>query len=144
VGIVEYSTIRPTWITPVYGRVSSPAGNRTNPVTGNPEFHDGIDIALAVGTPIFAPKDGEVIASGYSASFGRFMRLAHYDGYVTFYAHLSSAVAAIGDIVFQGEQIAYSGNTGQSTGPHLHFGIFHNGQFVDPLNYVSPVVGDSP
>jgi murein DD-endopeptidase MepM/ murein hydrolase activator NlpD len=126
------------WIPPANGRISSPSGNRYNPVTGRREFHDGIDIAIPTGTPIFAPKRGEVIASGYCAGYGRFMRLSHENGYITFFAHLSRPVAAIGDIVGQGYHIAYSGNTGQSTGPHLHFGIFRNGQFIDPLTRVSP------
>lgn len=128
----------PLWITPVTGRVSSPTGNRVNPVTGRSEFHDGIDIAVPAGTPIVAPRNGEVIASGLCAGYGRFMRISHDDGYVSFYAHLSRAVAEIGDIVEQGHRVAYSGNTGQSTGPHLHFGIFRNGQFADPLAYVTP------
>lgn len=64
------------------------------------------------------------------------MRLAHADGYTSFFGHLSYAVAEVGEFVPQGAQIAYSGNTGQSTGPHLHFSIFRNGQFVNPLNRV--------
>jgi murein DD-endopeptidase MepM/ murein hydrolase activator NlpD len=135
---VEPLATQPLWTTPVSGRISSPSGTRYNPVTGRREFHDGIDIAIPVGTPIYAPKTGEVIASGFCAGYGRFMRLSHDNGYLTFYAHLSRANAYIGDIVQQGERIAYSGNTGQSTGPHLHFGIFHNGQFIDPLTRVSP------
>ncbi|MCL2197892.1 MAG: M23 family metallopeptidase [Defluviitaleaceae bacterium] len=127
-----------TWITPVSGRISSPSGNRYNPVTGRREFHDGIDIAVPTGTQIVAPKAGEVIASGFCPGFGYFMRLSHENNYISFYGHLSRRVAALGDFVSQGEHVAYSGNTGQSTGPHLHFGIFRNGQFIDPLTRVNP------
>ena len=128
----------PTWITPVSGRISSPAGNRYNPVTGRREFHDGIDIAVPTGTTIVAPKAGEVIASGFCPGFGYFMRLAHDNEYISFYGHLSQPIASLGDFVTQGTLLAYSGNTGQSTGPHLHFGIFQNGQFIDPLTRVNP------
>lgn len=139
-GLAAYaaSISQPVWRTPAVGRVSSPAGIRYNPVTGRREFHDGIDIAVPVGTPVLAPKAGEVVASGFSASYGWFMRLSHANGYITFYAHLSRAVSSIGETVAQGERFAYSGNTGMSTGPHLHFGIFRDGQFVDPLTRVTP------
>jgi murein DD-endopeptidase MepM/ murein hydrolase activator NlpD len=128
----------PLWATPVVGRVSSPTGIRNNPVTGRREFHDGIDIAIPIDTPILAPKDGEIIASGFCNGYGRFMRLSHDNGYITFYAHLNRAIGSVGDIVSQGSKIAYSGNTGQSTGAHLHFGIFKDGQFVDPLTRINP------
>jgi len=107
-------------------------------VTGRREFHDGIDIAIPTGTPILAPKNGTVIASGFCRGYGNFMRLSHDNYYITFYAHLSRPVAAIGETITQGQRIAYSGNTGQSTGPHLHFGVFRNGQFIDPLTRVTP------
>ena len=125
-----------TWIRPVAGRVSSPAGVRYSPIHGTREFHDGVDVAVPVGTPIVAPKDGTVLATGYSASFGMFLRMAHANDYVTFFAHLSQVPLAVGDTVSQGERVAYSGNTGWSTAPHLHFGMFRGGQFVDPQHYV--------
>jgi len=131
------------WINPIYGTISSPSGLRINPVTGRREFHDGIDIAAPIGTPIVAPKDGTVLAAGYSPSFGRFLRMAHPNGYISFMAHLHSVTVAVGDTVYQGDQVAYSGNTGRSTGPHLHFGLFRDGQFVDPINYVDLPVSAS-
>jgi murein DD-endopeptidase MepM/ murein hydrolase activator NlpD len=134
----SFSPVSPAWLSPAVGRVSSPSGIRNNPVTGRREFHDGIDIAVPTGTPILAPKAGTVIASGFCRGYGNFMRLAHENGYITFFAHLSRAAYAVGDSVYQGRRIAYSGNTGQSTGPHLHFGIFNSGQFVDPLTRVTP------
>ncbi|MCL2215563.1 MAG: M23 family metallopeptidase [Defluviitaleaceae bacterium] len=136
-GIAEESAFYypepPLWLNPVTGRISSPAGTRYSPITGHVEFHDGVDIAIPVGTPIVAPKDGSVVAAGYSPSFGHFLRIAHANGYTSFYAHLSRFAVTIGDVVRQGYRVAYSGNTGMSTGPHLHFGIFHEGQFIDPI-----------
>ncbi|MCL2286967.1 MAG: M23 family metallopeptidase [Firmicutes bacterium] len=124
------------WISPVIGRISSPAGYRRSPIHGTKEFHDGVDIAVPVGTVIVAPLCGYVVAAGYSTSFGWFLRISH-GCYETFYAHLDYVPIAVGDRVGQGERIAYSGNTGWSTGPHLHFGMFRDGQFVDPQDYVT-------
>jgi len=139
VGLVEfYEPIfyYPLWINPMIGEITSLGGIRTNPITGSQEFHDGIDIAAPIGTPVVAPRYGDVLAVGHSPSFGRFVRLSHGDGYVSFFAHLDSVNVSIGQSVSQGDRIAYSGNTGWSTGPHLHFGLFRAGQFVDPIAYV--------
>lgn len=125
-----------TWVNPVVGRISSPAGNRYSPITGAREFHDGVDIAVPVGTPVVAPRAGYVAAAGYSASFGRFLRILHDDYYMSFFAHLDRVPISVGDRVEQGVRVAYSGNTGWSTGPHLHFGLFRDGQFVDPKTYL--------
>ena len=124
------------WINPINGIITSPGGLRYNPITGRREFHDGIDIAAPIGTPIVAPKDGTVLAVGDSPTFGRFLRMAHSGGYVSFMAHLYGVTVTVGETVRQGDRVAYSGNTGRSTGPHLHFGLFRYGQYVDPINYV--------
>ena len=124
-----------TWVNPVVGRISSPAGTRYSPITNVPEFHDGVDIAVPIGTSVVAPKAGYVVATGFSASFGWFLRLSHGD-YESFFAHLDSISVSVGDHVEQGVHVAYSGNTGWSTGPHLHFGLFKNGQFVDPQTHL--------
>ena len=123
--------VTPMWVNPAVGRISSPAGIRYNPITGRREFHDGVDIAIPIGTPVVAPRCGYVIARGYSTSFGWFLRLCHGD-YVSFFAHLNNIPVNIGDRIEQGTRIAYSGNTGWSTAPHLHFGLFKDGQFVNP------------
>ena len=131
------------WVNPISGIISSPGGLRINPVTGRREFHDGIDIAAPIGTPVVAPRDGTVLATGNSPTFGIFLRLQHPDGYISFMAHLHGVTVNIGDAVYQGERVAYSGNTGRSTGPHLHYGLFRYGQYVDPINYVDlPVSGN--
>ena len=124
------------WVNPISGIISSSGGLRINPVTGRREFHDGIDIAAPVGTPVVAPRDGTVLATGSSPTFGVFLRIMHPDGYISFFAHLHRVTVTAGDTVRQSERIAYSGNTGRSTGPHLHFGLFRDGQYVNPLNYV--------
>ena len=121
---------------PIDGVITSPGGLRYNPVTGRREFHDGIDIGAPIGTPVVAPRDGTVLAVGNSPSFGKFMRLAHADGYISFFAHLHGFAIGVGENVYQGQQVAYSGNTGRSTGPHLHFGLFRYGQYVDPAGYI--------
>ena len=126
----------PLWVNPIDGIITSLGGLRYNPVTGRREFHDGVDIAAPIGTPIVAPRDGTVVFVGMSSTFGRVLRIAHADGYISFMAHLNSVVVSEGDTVLQGEKVAYSGNTGRSTGPHLHYGIFRNGQYVDPISYI--------
>ena len=126
----------PLWVNPIEGIITSKGGLRYNPVTFRREFHDGIDIAAPVGTPVVAPRDGVVVAVGTSSSWGNFVRLSHDDGYVSFMAHLHRATVAVGEPVYQGQRVAYSGNTGRSTGPHLHFGLFRDGQYVDPYYYV--------
>ena len=130
----EYAS--PLWVNPIDGIITSPGGLRYNPVTGRREFHDGIDIAAPIGTAVIATREGTVLAVGTSATFGRFLRIGHSDGYVSFMAHLNGVVVGVGDEVYQGQRVAYSGNTGRSTGPHLHFGLFRNGQYVDPYYYV--------
>jgi len=126
----------PLWINPIEGIITSPGGLRYSPVTGRREFHDGIDIAAPVGTPIVAPREGTVMAVGTSPTFGKFLRMAHPDGYISFMAHLHRVIVTVGDEVYQGQRVAYSGNTGRSTGPHLHYGLFRYGQYVDPAGYV--------
>ena len=137
-GLAYYGDIQsPVWINPLYGPISSPSGIRFSPITGRREFHDGIDIAVPIGTKVVSPKAGYVLSVSYSPSFGRVLRIEHDDGYVSFFAHLNRITVATGDRVTQGQAVAYSGNTGWSTGPHLHFGLFRDGQFVDPYQYVT-------
>lgn len=101
-------------------------------------MHRGIDIAAPVGTPIFAAADGEVITAGWnSGGFGNLVKIRHYDGSVTLYAHNSKILVRRGQNVTQGQQIAKMGSTGFSTGPHLHFEIHPNGsKAVDPIAFL--------
>ena len=125
------------WLNPVEGTITSLFGMRINPVTQNSEFHTGIDIAVPVGTPVLAVRYGTVQHVGYSALNGHYMRLRCNDGYYIVYAHLSEIKTGLNERVSQGQTVALSGNTGQSTGPHLHYGISRGGQRLDPLSRVS-------
>ena len=125
-----------TFIWPVRGQISSPFGYRTNPFSGQRTFHAAIDIVVNRGTVVKATREGKVADTGYNAVFGNYVIIRHADGYQSLYAHLDSILAKKVTSVNQGETIGRSGNTGQSTGPHLHFAIFRNGQAVDPRQYV--------
>lgn len=126
------------WIDPVKdGVVTSESGSRTNPVNGNSENHKGIDIGVPLNTEVMAVKGGEITKTGYSNSYGNYIGYKTYDGYNVFYAHLNSVKSKVGDVVSQGQVIAYSGSTGQSTGPHLHYEIEYNNQLINPHNYIS-------
>jgi len=127
---------RPEWINPVEGTVTSLFGTRINPVTQAPEFHNGLDIAVPEGTPVLAVRYATVYHVGYTALNGVYMRLRCDDGYYIVYAHLSETLVDVNDRVTQGQKVALSGNTGQSTGPHLHYGLSRGGYRVDPLTRV--------
>ncbi|MCL2421168.1 MAG: M23 family metallopeptidase [Defluviitaleaceae bacterium] len=124
---------RPEWINPVEGPVTSLFGMRTNPVTHLPDFHNGLDIAVAVDTPVLAVRCAIVDHVGYTRLNGFYMRLICDEGYHIIYAHLNEILVDVDDIVSQGQKVARSGNTGQSTGPHLHYGLSRDGQWIDPL-----------
>jgi murein DD-endopeptidase MepM/ murein hydrolase activator NlpD len=101
----------------VVGRFSSPFGQRTG------EFHEGVDIAAPIGTPIHVPLDGTVIDSGPASGFGLWVRVKHDDGTITTYGHINQSFVKVGEQVKAGEIIAETGNRGHSTGPHLHFEV---------------------
>ena len=99
-------------------------------------FHKGIDLGVSVGTNVIAADGGTVTQAGYSGSYGYLVVIDHQNGMETYYAHNDSLVVSVGDKVFQGQHIAESGNTGRSTGPHLHFEIRVDGEPQNPLNYL--------
>lgn len=119
------------------GVITSRCGSRINPISGKNEVHKGIDIGVPVDTEVVAVKSGEVTKAGYSDSYGNYIGYETYDGYNVFYAHLNNVNASIGDVVEQGQIVAYSGNTGSSTGPHLHYEIEYNNELINPIEYVS-------
>ncbi|MBC7100009.1 M23 family metallopeptidase, partial [Candidatus Bipolaricaulota bacterium] len=119
-----------TW--PVRGTISSSFGPRIHPIYGVPSFHTGIDIAVPEGTPVRAAAGGTVTFSGWQEGFGLLVVIDHENGYETYYGHLSRLLVAPGQSVSAGETIALSGNTGLSTGPHLHFEVRYLGTPVDP------------
>ena len=99
--------------------------------------HRGIDIGgVGYTTPIVAAADGVVTISMRSSSAGEYVAVSHGNGVVTQYMHMSSRSVSVGDYVYQGQQLGISGSTGNSTGPHLHFGVMINGSYVDPLDYL--------
>ena len=108
-------------------------GYRTHPVTKKYKLHTGIDLRASTGTKVYAANDGTVTTSGYSSAWGNYIIINHGGGYTTLYAHLSRRNVSKGKKVKQGDVIGLSGNTGYSTGPHLHFEINKNGSSYDPL-----------
>ena len=137
--IVEKGTkIPPTYIWPAYGRISSGFGYRKKPnAKGATAYHQGLDIAVPTGTAVMASCGGTVIKAGWSGGYGNLVCIRHPDGRETRYAHLSRILVSVGQTVSQGQKIALSGNTGASTGPHLHFEIRIGGTPYNPLNYLS-------
>ena len=125
------------WPLPVSGTITSYFGYRNAPTAGASTYHKGIDISVPIGTSVLAAKSGIVVTASYSASAGNYIALYHGDGVYSYYMHCSSLVAGVGEEVSAGQKVALSGNTGISTGPHLHFAIYANGAYVNPLDYVS-------
>ncbi|MGA2641487.1 MAG: M23 family metallopeptidase [Spirochaetia bacterium] len=121
---------------PVQGRISSYFGERADPFTGVPNFHNGIDIVNAPGTSIVAAMAGTVAETGFNYSYGNYVIVKHTGLYQTLYGHLTRSVVVRGQKIQQGDKIGELGTTGYSTGPHLHFSVFHNGQPVDPLRFL--------
>ena len=118
------------WITSKFGGRNSPGGiGSTN--------HKGVDIGTPMGTPVLAAKAGKVTWASSNGGYGQCVIISHGKGNSTLYGHLSGYNVKVGDMVSQGQVIAYSGNTGNSTGPHLHFGIMENDSWVDPLTYLT-------
>lgn len=124
------------WIAPVSGVVTSACGARENPILHKQEVHDGLDIAVAEGTEVVAVKSGTVTEVRTSATYGKLLRYETTDGYTILYAHLSEVLVKKGENVKQGQVVAKSGNTGLSTGPHLHYGIYRDGTLLNPSEYL--------
>ncbi len=121
---------------PATGRITSEFGQRENPRYGGSEFHSGLDISIPSGTPVRATAAGIVSFSGWSSGNGNLVVIEHGSGYSTFYAHNSSTLVRIGQKVSRGDVISYSGSTGNSTGPHLHYEVWHLGKAVNPRNFI--------
>jgi murein DD-endopeptidase MepM/ murein hydrolase activator NlpD len=118
--------------------ISSGFGWRQNPFTrSGSQFHPGIDLAGPIGTPIYATGDGVIIDPfGSMTGYGIAIVIDHGYGFETLYAHLSKRLVNTGDSVKRGQIIGYLGNTGPSTGPHLHYEVHRNGKKVNPINYI--------
>lgn len=120
-----------------YVCVTSSYGYRVHPITGNYTMHNGVDLAAYQGTAIYATKSGYVTTATYNYAYGYYVTINHMDGFSSLYGHMTHYIVSEGDYVSQGQTIGYVGSTGYSTGPHLHFTIYYNGDTVNPMNYIS-------
>ena len=118
-----------------YSYVSSYYGYRINPVTGQEQFHRGVDIAVPTGTTVLAAMDGTVTTATYDASYGNYVVIEDSNGYCTKYAHMDTLSVSAGQTVTHGTTIGTTGNTGSSTGSHLHIECLYNGEYYNPLFY---------
>lgn len=128
------------WALPIdYRRLSSAYGYRTHPVTGEKDKkHNGVDLTAPIGTPVYATRSGKVSFVGYQkGGAGNYVNITHDNGFLSTYMHLDSYIVKAGEYVTIGQLIGYCGNTGGSTGPHLHFGIKKNGAWVNPAHYLT-------
>ncbi len=117
------------------GYLNSSFGYRNDPIDNVMRFHQGQDITVKSGTPIYSPADGIVKRAYYAGGFGNHIKLDHGNGYTTLFAHLSKIKVKHGQKVSRGEVIGLTGNTGRSTAPHLHYEIHHYGESKNPLDY---------
>jgi len=121
---------------PVRGQVNSDYGSRLSPWSDTSEFHSGLDIGAPVGTPVRAPAPGTVVFAGVHAEYGQTLIVDHGNETKSIYGHLSRLTVAVNQKVERGETIALTGNTGRSSGPHLHYEIQVKGQSVNPTSYL--------
>ena len=120
------------WLSSSYGWRDSPFN------TGSRSFHGGIDMAVASGTPIYPAMDGKVTTAGYNATYGNYVIVTHHSGYKTLYGHMSKITCQKGNFVYaQKTQIGLVGSTGLSTGPHLHFTVYKNGNTINPSSVLN-------
>lgn len=126
-----------TFINPTTGTYTSNYGYRIHPITGKRSFHTGQDIANSYGTKIVAADGGKVVKASYNGAYGNAIVIEHGNGYSTMYAHLQSFSVSVGDVVTQGQKIGEMGSTGWSTGPHLHYEVWYNGNHINPRQFLS-------
>ena len=125
------------WIWPTYGWLTGTFGGRPDPFTGEPAFHQGLDISTEKGQPVYATANGTVDSAAYSGEYGNLITLKHDFGLSTRYGHLSRFNARPGQGVKRGDIIGYVGSTGRSTGAHLHYEILANGKLINPLQLLT-------
>ena len=121
---------------PATGLITDGYGRRKDPFTGRLAFHRGLDISARRGTPINAPADGIVVFAGRNGGLGRMVRVSHDFGFTTVYGHLDKITVEAGDEVYRGQEIGLLGNSGRSTGPHLHYEVHLEGKAQNPLYYI--------
>lgn len=134
---VEYKSTQPKFLWPLEWKgVTSEWGSRRDPITGKKDKkHSGVDLRAGIGTPVYAPSEGIVRSAGWMRGYGRIVIIDHDNGYSTRFAHLDEYLVEMGDRVSKGELIAKSGNSGRSTGPHLHYEIRKDEVAVDPMTF---------
>ena len=118
-----------------YGKITSKYGNRTHPILKSVKFHRGVDIAVSIGTPVYSGIKGIVTFAGKKGNYGNLVEIEGNDGIKVRYAHLNSIDVVTGQKVSDGEKVAETGNTGMSTGPHLHYEIIIDENPVNPLDF---------
>lgn len=123
-------------IIPAQGFITSRFGYRTSPFTGSKQLHKGLDVAAPVGTKIIAPADGKVVFAQRDGAYGLSVEIDHGNGIITRYAHMSKFNVKRGDKIKRGELIGLVGNTGRSTGAHLHYEVIVNGVHTNPMAYI--------
>ena len=117
--------------------MTSRFGNRTDPISGESSYHNGLDIAVPENTEAAAPADGEITETGYNIYNGNFLRLKTSEGLIITYAHLNKSLVSEGQHVKRGETVALTGTTGRSTGPHLHISVYDaDGNYRDPEDFI--------
>ena len=131
------------WPVPGYSRISSPYGMRTHPITGVYKLHTGTDISAPMGASFIAANDGVVVKAGMNTAYGNMVMINHGGGVSTLYAHGSEILDEVGQEVKRGDEVLKVGSTGYSTGPHAHFEVRINGQYVDPIPYITTTKDNS-
>ena len=116
-------------------KTASGYGLRIDPIYNTTKFHEGMDFSANIGTPIYATGNGTVTKAGWQSGYGKIVKLNHGYGYETWYAHMNDIDVRVGQKVVRGEVIGKVGNTGKSTGPHLHYEVHVKGRVVNPVNY---------
>jgi murein DD-endopeptidase MepM/ murein hydrolase activator NlpD len=123
-------------IAPVVGVITDGFGPRLDPITRRPAFHEGLDISVAIGTIVEAPADGIVVFANRESGLGRMLKLSHGYGYTTVYGHLDRFLVKEGTKVSRGQAIGRVGMSGRTTGPHLHYEVWKDGEKQNPLHYI--------
>ncbi len=123
-------------VAPVVGVITDGFGPRIDPVTHQPAFHDGLDLSVAIGTVVHAPADGVVVTADRESGYGKILKISHGYGYTTVYGHLDRFLVKEGQKVVRGQPIGKVGMTGRTTGPHLHYEVWKDGERQNPLHYI--------
>ena len=133
----EYIGGEMAWPVPGYTRITSVFGMRTHPITGIYKLHTGTDIGAPYGATFIAANDGVVVKASYNGAYGNMVIVDHGGGVSTLYAHGSEILVQVGQVVTRGTPVLKVGSTGYSTGPHAHFEVRVNGEYLNPLDFIT-------